>query len=79
MYSGFVKPLLQVLTCVANQGHVGGLDMILMSLLPVDAKVDLQTQRANARHDLDVSSTLGASSNLLPLSYSPFGLKLSFT
>jgi hypothetical protein len=52
MYLGFVKPLLQVLTCAANQGHVGGLDMSWMSL--------------------------GTSSNLLPLSYSPFGSKAKF-
>ena len=28
------QSLLQVLTCAANQGHVSGLDMIWLSLLP---------------------------------------------
>jgi hypothetical protein len=32
-YSGFVKPLLQVLTGVVNRGHVGRLDMIWLSSL----------------------------------------------
>jgi hypothetical protein len=55
MYLGFVKPLLQVLICATNQGHIGG-----------------------AWHDMYVSSTLGASSNLFLSSYSSFESKVKF-